>query len=94
MQITEIPSWLGSAWGISVGVAQIILSITVILAVMLPVFLVARGKTAPTVYLILIFLIEAFLVGVGWMPFWILIGTILMGALAAAQLGSKAVTGG
>ena len=94
MQITDIPSWLASAWSISEGVAQIILSITVILAVMLPVLIVARGKTAPTIYLMLFFLLEAFLVGVGWLPFWILVGTLVMGALAAALFGSKAVTGG
>lgn len=94
MQITDIPSWLASAWSISEGVAQIILSITIILAVMLPVFLLARGRTAPTIYIMLFFLIEAFLVGVGWMPFWILLGTLVMAALAVAIIGTKAVTGG
>lgn len=94
MQITDIPSWLAGAWSISEAVAQVILSLTVLLAVMLPVFLATRGRNAVTVHLFFFFLTECFLAGVGWMPFWILIATVCVMALAAASVGTKAVTGG
>jgi len=55
--------------------------------------LLARGKTATTLYLIMLFLAEALLVGLGWMPFWILIATVAMMALAIASIGAIAVTG-
>ena len=43
---------------------------------------------------IMIFLVEALLVGIGWLPFWLLIGTVAMMAIAIALLGTRVVTGG
>lgn len=94
MQITDIPSWLAGAWSISEAVAQIILSIVVLAAILFPVLYLARGKNATMIYVITLFLTECFLVGVGWLPFWVLIATVTMGAFSVAMIGSKAVTGG
>lgn len=93
MPITDIPTWLADAWGISEAVAQVILSIMVIFAILLPVMYLARGRGTITIYLVVFFLVEAFLVGIGWLPFWILIATVAMMAMGIAMLGSKAIGG-
>ena len=91
--IEEIPDWLSDAWGINLGTAQVIISIIVIFAMLLPTMYLARGKNATTIYLIMALLAECLLVGLGWMPFWVLIATVAMMAVAFALLGAKAVTG-
>jgi hypothetical protein len=92
MSLESIPTYLSDALDISLEAAQVILSIVVIFSLLLPVVIVTRGKST-MVYTITIFLTEAFLVGVGWLPFWILIATVAMMALAVATLGVDAVVG-
>ena len=94
MPLDDVPSWLASAWDISEASAQIILSIVVIFAVLLPVLLLARGRNGITIHLLTFFLAESFLVGIGWLPFWMLILTLCIVALAVASVGAKAITGG
>jgi len=72
----------------------VLLSIVVILSVLLPVMILARGKNALTIYLIIAFLVECLLVGIGWLPFWILIATVAIMAVAIALLGTRVVVGG
>lgn len=93
MSLEDIPSEFADAVGITEGTAQVILSIVVIFTLLLPTMLLARGKNATTIYLIMLLLAECLLVGLGWMPFWILIATVAMMAVAIAMLGTKAVTG-
>lgn len=92
--LESIPTWFGDFTGISLEAAQAILSITVLLAVLLPTFILARGSNAITIQLVLLFFTEAFLVGIGWLPFWLLIATVAVLAFAVAIYGTKAVTGG
>jgi hypothetical protein len=54
----------------------------------------AKGTRAMAIEVIMIFLVEALLVGIGWLPFWLLIGTVAMMAIAIALLGTRVVTGG
>lgn len=93
MQVENIPTWLADAWDITEGAAQMVLSISVILLVMLPTFYLARGKRAVAIELVLLFLCECLLVGIGWLPFWVLIATVCVLALAVATLGTNAVVG-
>ena len=93
MSLEDIPSAFADAVGINEGTAQVILSIIVIFALLLPTMLLARGKNATLIYLIMLLLAECLLVGLAWMPFWILIATVAMMALGIAILGSEAVTG-
>lgn len=88
--VADIPTWLATAWGISEGVAQIILSFAVIIFMLLPVMYFTKNAA---VLLIVIVLAECLLVGLGWIPFWILIATVAMMAIAVASLGTNAVTG-
>lgn len=90
--IEDIPEWLANAWLIDEAVAQVILSIIVIFTILLPVMYLSKGKN-PTLYMIFAFLAECLLVGLGWMPFWILIATCCVMAIAVALLGSNAVLG-
>ena len=93
MSLEDIPSAFADAVGINEGTAQVILSIAIIFTLLLPTMLLARGKNATMIYLIMLLLAECLLVGLGWMPFWILIATVAMMAVAIAMLGSNVVTG-
>ena len=90
--IEEIPEWLSDAWLIDEAVAQVILSIVVIFSILLPVMYLSKGKT-PALYMIFAFLAECLLVGIGWMPFWILIATVAVMAIAIAMLSADVVLG-
>jgi hypothetical protein len=94
--LESIPTWFSDFTDISLEAAQIILSISVILAVLLPtMYLSMRMKTSSHVPTILLFfLTESLLVGIGWLPFWVLIATVAVLALAIASFGTKGVTGG
>ena len=91
MSLEDIPSAFADAVGINEGSAQVILSIIVIFTFLLPTMLLARGKNAVNIWLIVTLLATLLLVGLGWMPFWILIALIAMMALSVAFLGSKMV---
>jgi hypothetical protein len=93
MGLEDIPQAFADAVGINLATAQVILSIAIIFALLLPTMLLARGKNATTIYLIMVFLAECLLVGLGWMPFWILIATVGMMAIAIASLGTGVVMG-
>jgi hypothetical protein len=90
--VEDIPAWFADAWGINETTAQVILSIVVIFAMLLPVLYLNKGR-GMTLPLLFFFLAECLLIGIGWMPFWILIGTVAMMAMAIAFLGSRVVTG-
>lgn len=69
------------------------MSIAVILAVVLPIMLLSKGEKSTFITSVLLFLVEALLVGIGWLPFWILIATVAVMAVAIALLGTRVVTG-
>ena len=93
MSLEDVPASFAEYFGINEGTAQVILSIFVIFTILLPTMLLARGKNATMIYLVMLLLAELLLVGLGWMPFWILIATVSMMALGIAVLGTSAVTG-
>jgi hypothetical protein len=92
--LEDIPSWFSEYMNISLEAAQVILSIVVIMAVLLPTMYLSRGTRALTVEIIMLFLTECFLVGIGWLPFWILIATVAVMSMAIALLGTRVVVGG
>ena len=93
MSIEDIPSQFGEFFGINEVTAQVILSITVIFALLLPTMILAKGKNATIIYLFMFLLAECLLVGLGWLPFWILIATVAMMVFGVATLGAGVVTG-
>jgi len=94
--LESIPIWFSDTLNITLEAGQMILSVAVILAILLPtMYLSMKLKTSshlPTI--LMFFLTESLLVGIGWLPFWILIATVALLAFAIASLGTKAVTGG
>jgi hypothetical protein len=56
--------------------------------------ILARGRGSVTIYLVVFFLTEALLVGISWLPFWVMIATVAIMAVAIAVLGTRTVTGG
>jgi len=93
MQVTEIPELLGDYLGVPTATAQVILSLVVFLMVLLPVMLLSRGKKSITVELVTIFLAECALVGIGWLPFWVLVMTAIIVALLWSKLGADLIGG-
>jgi O-antigen ligase len=92
MSLEDIPTLFSDYLEISLEAGQVLLSIIVILAIVLPTMYLSKGNR--TAEIIMLFLAEALLVGIGWLPFWLLIATVAMMALAIAALGTKTVTGG
>ncbi len=94
ISIEDIPELFADAWGMTEASAQVLLSVVVILTVLLPVMYLAKGKRALSIEIVMIFLVECLLVGIGWLPFWVLIGTVAIMAVAIALLGARVVVGG
>ena len=90
--IESLPSWLADAWDINLGTAQVIISIIVIFAILLPIMYLSKDKHQLPV-IISLFFGEMLLVGLGWIPFWILIMTVAIVVMSIALLGTKMVTG-
>ena len=93
MSLEDVPTYFSDFLDISLDAGQAILSIVVILAVLLPTMYLSRNKSI-IIEVIMLFLTEAFLVGIGWLPFWLLIATVAAFAFGIATVGTKAVTGG
>ena len=91
--LEDIPVYFADFLGINLGAAQIILSVIVLFSLLLPVMYLAKGTRALAIELVVLFLGECLLVGMGWMPFWILIATVAVMAIAIALLGTKVVIG-
>ena len=93
MSLEDIPSYFADFTGINLTTAQLILSVVVIFTILLPTMYLTRGKNAPTIWLIMTFLGECIVLGLGWLPFWILIMTITVTVLSIAIFGAIAITG-
>ena len=91
--LESIPAWFADAMDINLATAQTILSIVVLLTILLPTMYLSRGSKSTILELVMLFLTECLLVGIGWMPFWVLIATVAVMATAVAFLGTKLVTG-
>ena len=91
--LESIPVWFADAMDINLATAQTILSLVVLLAILLPTMYLSRGSKSTIIELVMLFLTECLLVGIGWMPFWVLIATVAVMAMAIALLGTKLVTG-
>ena len=92
--IEDIPTWFSDALGVTLETAQVLLSIVVILAVLLPTMYLARGTRAILIEIVMLFVAMSFLVGIGWLPFWILIASVAVMAMGVALLGTRVITGG
>lgn len=91
--LESIPTWLSDYLDISLEAAQVILSVIVILAVLLPILLLTRGRGL-VIPLAMFFIVEVLLVGIGWLSSWIVIATVCIVALLWAKESSSFVTGG
>lgn len=93
MSLEDIPQNFADYFGINLTTAELILSVTVIFMILLPTMYLARGRNAVTIWLIVTFLGECIVLGLGWLPFWIMIMTIAVTVLAIAVVGSRAIGG-
>lgn len=93
MSLEDIPTYFSDALDISLEAGQALLSVVVILAVLLPVMYLSRNRRGFVLELFLFLIVEAFLVGIGWFPFWLLIATVALMAFGIASFGTDAVVG-
>jgi len=93
MSLEDIPSEFATYFGINETTAQLMLSLVVIFTLLLPTMYLAKGKNAVTIWLIVTFLGECIVLGLGWLPFWIMIMTISITVLGMAVTISKAIGG-
>jgi len=93
MSLEDIPQSFADFFDINLLSAQVILSIAVIFALLLPTMILLKDKNAPLIYLVMVLLGECLLVGLGWLSFWVLIATVAMMAMGVAFLGGGAITG-
>lgn len=89
MQLESIPAELGTYLDISTGAAQLILSLCVILAIMIPTMILSRGSKSLIVESVMFFISEALLVAIGWLDSWVLIVTVMIIVLLWANLAGK-----
>ena len=89
MGLEDIPQDFADYFLINLTTAQLILSIAVIFTILLPIMYLARGKNAVTIWLIVTFLGECVVLGLGWLPFWIMIMTIAVTVMSIAWFGGK-----
>ena len=88
-----MPSEFATYFGINETTAQLMLSLVVIFTLLLPTMYLAKGKNAVTIWLIVTFLGECIVLGLGWLPFWIMITTIAVTVLGMAITTSNAIGG-
>ena len=93
MSLEDIPTYFSDFMDISLEAGQAILSIVVILAVLLPVMYLARSNKSTVIEIVMLVLTESFLVGIGWLPFWLLIATVAVMAFGVAALGVDGILG-
>ena len=85
--LESIPTWFSDFFDITLESGQVILSGMIIFAVLLPIMYLNRDRKGHVIEVLVLFLLEAVLVGIQWLSYWVLIGTIAMMALAIAFLG-------
>jgi len=93
MSLESIPTWFSDFFDITLGAAQVLLSIVVILAVLLPTLYLAKGYSN-LIPIIILFLTEGFLVAIGWFPFWFLIATVVIIAFMFSRVATDGILGG
>jgi cyanate permease len=89
LSLEDVPSYFAIYTGINETTAQLLLSLVVIFSILVPTMILSRGKNAVTIWLIAVFLGECIVLGLGWLPFWVMIMTIAVTALGIAFLGGK-----
>ena len=93
MSLESIPTYFSDFMDISLEAGQAILSIVVILAVLLPTMYFSRGSKSSIIEIVMLVLTESLLVGIGWLPFWLLIATVAVMGFGVAALGTDGILG-
>jgi hypothetical protein len=93
MSLEDIPAQFADYLGINETTAQLLLSLVIIFTLLLPTMYLAKGKNAVTIWLIITFLGECVVLGLGWMPLWIMIMTIVVTIFGMAMSVSGAIAG-
>ena len=94
MTLEDIPSAFADAVGTNETTAGIIISVMVIFTLLLPTLYLGRdSKSLPMIAILVFFLAEAIVVGLGWLNAWVMFATVVLMAMGIALLGTKLVTG-
>ena len=91
--LEDIPSWLSTAWGIDLISAQVILSMFVIAACVIPFIILRKERSNFTIEVVFMFIGMALCVALGWLPLWIMVMSIIIVAIVGAILGGGLIAG-
>lgn len=91
--LEDVPSFVATFWDIPLVSAQTILSAIVLLAVLLPVFIVTRGR-GPMIPAVMYIIVAVILTSISWMDSWVMILTVVVVALFIAMMGRKLIMEG
>jgi uncharacterized membrane protein len=94
MSLEDIPSYFAIYTGINETTAQLLFSLIIIFAILVPYLILAHKNPSPMISLLLLFLGEAITLGLGWSPFWLMIMFMVLTSAGIAVLGARTVTGG
>lgn len=94
LNITEIPNAVGEQLGTGAFAGGVVVSAVVILALVLPTALIARGKHGFVPELIMGFLGLTVCVAIGWLSYWVLLVIALLIAVMFAGTMRDWITGG
>jgi hypothetical protein len=89
--LESVPTWFADFLGIELNAGQVILSLVVVLAFLLPTLLLSKGNKLPPFFAL--FGSLTLLVGIGWAPLWLLITTVFLMAIVGAMFGRDAIMG-
>lgn len=91
MSLEDIPLAFADFAGITEASAQVILSTIVIFAILLPALYLSKANKV--IAIVMLFFGETLCIGLGWLPFWMLIATIAVMGIAIAMLGTDTIVG-
>lgn len=82
LPFNEVPEAMGSALGVSTDIASLMLACGILFAVLMPMAMV---KMKPLPIAATTTLVLALMVGVGWLPVWVLLVVVMMAAATFAS---------
>ena len=94
MSLEDAPEALATFFGINETTAALFLSLSVIMAIVLPIMILTReNDNGVIIWLIFTFIGECVVMGLGWLPLWVMVMTLIITSIPISMLGAKVIGG-
>ena len=90
MSLEDVPTYMGTALGIDPVVASLLLTVSIIMALIIPTAIATKNQTT---LFIMLFIGMSISVGLGWLPAWFEIIAVVIIAMGFARNGSNLISG-